>query len=186
MDLDSSKVIITRIEQTNSKLPKIRVEKMVDINSRICKPVLLKDPELIQTIYTFVKRFSLDYPDYELWLDKCRRELELGYKNAVYITNSDGIIIGSLIFQKHKKDPLILELKNLRVHPVFEGKKIGTKLVRAVEQFAREQGFKRIQGDAHSDNPVIDFMVKMGYFIDAEETLYTNKKESILCKDIKT
>ncbi|MCC7552046.1 GNAT family N-acetyltransferase [Candidatus Micrarchaeota archaeon] len=187
MNLDTENIHIVKMGENKKSeiLTNLRVEKMIDTNSKICKPVLLTDSKTICTIYTFVKRFSLDYPDYELWLDKCRRELELEYKQAVYITNPEGIILGSLIFQKHKEDQSILELKNLRVHPVFEGKKIGSKLIKAVEQLAKEQGFKRIQGDAHSDNPVIEFMIKMGYFIDVEETLYTNKKEAILCKDIK-
>ncbi|MFA5382349.1 MAG: GNAT family N-acetyltransferase, partial [Candidatus Micrarchaeia archaeon] len=157
MDLISNEKIITTIQESPIT-PK--VELIINTNSKILKPVILSDPELIQTLYTFIKRFPLDYPDYELWLEKCKRELELGYKQGAYITNSEGVILGSLIFQKHKQDSSILELKNLRVHPVFEGNKIGTKLIQTVEEFAKEQGFKRIQGDAHSSNPVIDFMIK--------------------------
>lgn len=190
MDIDSKNISKGSPNiKTDEKIIKhieLKVEKIVDTNLEICKPQILTDPNLINSIYTFIQRFPLDYPDYTLWLLKCKRELELNYKHTVYITNSEGIIIGTLIFQKHKQEPQILELKNLRVHPLFENKKIGKKLIRTVEQFAIENGFKRIQGDAHSDNPVIQFMIKMGYQIECEETLYNTKKESILYKDIKT
>ena len=57
----------------------------------------------IERLYNFIRQFPLDYPDYFEWLQKCKRELELGYKKAFYVTNSNGEIIGSIIFQPHKK-----------------------------------------------------------------------------------
>jgi len=52
------------------------------------------------------------------------------------------------------------------------------------ELYAREQGCRRIQGDAHPENSVVDFMRKKGYRIEAHETLYTAEREMILIKDI--
>jgi len=46
----------------------------------IHKIQLLTDPEEVQRLYEFIRRFPLDYPDYFQWLEKCKRELELGYK----------------------------------------------------------------------------------------------------------
>lgn len=145
---------------------------------------LLTDVGEVKKIYDFIKQFPLDYPNYFQWLEKCKRELEFDYKHSFYATNSDGQVIGSIIFQPHKQDRQILELKNLRVDSQYEQQGIGSLLESLIEIYAREQCFKRIQVDAHSENFVVDFMQKRGYKIEAQESLYTAEKEIILCKDI--
>lgn len=135
-------------------------------------------------LYDFIKSFSLDHPNYLRWLEKCKIELGLGHKKAFY-TTVNGKIAGSIIFQMHKKDRSILKLKNLKVGPEFEKMGVGSKLESLGELYAKENGFKRIQCDAHSDNPVIQFMVKRGYHIETFENLYTPTiKETILSKEI--
>lgn len=150
----------------------------------IQKIQLLTSPEEVNLVYEFVKKFPLNYPDYFLWLKKCRRELELGYKKAFFATDSYSKIMGSAIFQPHKQDCSVLELKNLRVCSEFEKKGIGSLLLHIVELFAEESSFKRIQGDVHPENQTIPFILKRGYHIEARETLYTAEKEIILCKNI--
>ncbi|MCK4386570.1 MAG: GNAT family N-acetyltransferase [Candidatus Pacebacteria bacterium] len=150
----------------------------------IHKIQLLTNFEEIQKLYKFIQRFPLDYPDYFQWLEKCKRELKLGYKKAFYATNSNEEIIGSIIFQPHKQENKILELKNLRVTSSYEQQGLGSLLEFLTELYAAENGFKRIRGDAHPENPVITFMQKRGYRIEAQESLYTAKKEIILYKDI--
>ncbi|MDP1696055.1 MAG: GNAT family N-acetyltransferase [archaeon] len=145
---------------------------------------LLTDTREIMPLYEFIRQFPLDYPDYSLWLKKCKRELELMYKKAFYATNDAGIIAGSAIFQRHKQEHSILEIKNLRVSPEFERNGLGSILIDSVEQFAREFRFKRMQCDAHPENPAIKFLEKRGFSINAEETLYSIGNEIILCKDI--
>jgi len=149
----------------------------------IQKIQLLTSPEEVNLVYEFVKKFPLDYPDYFLWLEKCRRELELGYKKAFFATDSCEIM-GSVIFQPHKQDCSVLEIKNLRVCSEFEKKGLGSLLLQLVELFAEENSFKRIQSDIHPENPAISLALKRGYDIKAEENLYTAKKEIILCKDL--
>ena len=78
----------------------------------------------------------------------------------------------------------MLELKNLRVGSQFEQQGIGSLLESMTEFYARESGYKRIQGDAHQENSVVDFMKKRGYRIEARETIYTAEKEIILVKDL--
>lgn len=150
----------------------------------IHKIQLLTTQEEAQKLYEFIIQFPLSYPDYFQWLEKCKRELEIGYKRAFYSTNSNGQIIGSIIFQPDKKDGKILELKNLRVDPSCEQQGIGSVLEILAELYAKEKGFKRIQGDAHQENPVIKFMRKRGYRIEARESLYSAEKEVVLYKDI--
>lgn len=144
----------------------------------------LKDPEEVQRLYKFIKQFPLDYPNYFLWLEKCKRELELMYKRAFYVSDDSGNIQGSIIFQRHKQERSILEIKNLRVSPEVERKGIGSTLLNSVEQFAKEFRFRRVQCDAHPENPAIKFLEERGFSINAEETLYSIGKEIILGKNI--
>lgn len=144
---------------------------------------LITDTKEINLLYDYLKKFPLDYLDYSLWLKKCKRELELGYKKAFCVFDSKGII-GSVVFQPHKQEKSVLELKNLRVNPDFKEKGVGSILETLVSFFAEENNFKGIQGDAHPGNPVISFMIKRGYKIKAAENLYTLEKEIILWKDV--
>jgi len=145
---------------------------------------LLSDSDEIDRVHNFLKDFPLDYPNYFDWLEKCRRELEIGYKKAVCAVDSTGRIVGSIVFQPHKEDRLVLELKNMRVAPSCANRKIGTRIINAAEVYARRQGFRKVQGDAHLDNPVLEFMLKRGYRIEAKESLYTEKLEAIIGKTI--
>ena len=146
---------------------------------------LLKNSDEINRLYNFIKQFPLDYPDYGLWLKKCKRELEIGYKKAYTAIDIDNNkILGSIIFQPHKKEKSILEIKNLRVDPNFTGKNIGSILQTMVEFYASQHNFKRIQGDVHSNNPTLEFLISQGLKVEAEETLYSKTTEVILYKDL--
>ena len=145
---------------------------------------LLTHPDEAKKIYAFIKQFPLDYPDYEVWLKKCLRELELGYKKAFYTKNDRGNIVASIIFQQHKQEPQILEIKNIRVNPIFSRQGIGSTLEVMCLGFAKEQGFKFIQVDAHPNHPVIYFLQKRGYIIAGHEPLYSKNTEIILSKEI--
>lgn len=145
---------------------------------------LLTDIADITKLYNFIRQFPLDYPDYFQWVKKCKRELELDYKQAFYATDLNGEIIGSIIFQPHKKDKYTLEIKNFRVDSKDRQKGIGTLLEAAVNYYAKEKGLKRIQGDSDPENNVVNFLQKIGYKIEAHEALYTAKKEIILVRDI--
>jgi RimJ/RimL family protein N-acetyltransferase len=147
---------------------------------------LISDPEEIKRLYEFIQKFPYDYPNYMAWVDKCYRELQLGYKKA-FICINDGEIIANLIFQKHKQDPKSLELKNGRVDERYRRRKIFTSLYRAVEHYAHENGFLRIIADTHIDNQsVITTLENQGFVIEAKENLYhKDKLEVILSKKIK-
>ncbi len=146
--------------------------------------LLNTNPEEVKRICDFIRQFPLDYPDYFVWMEKCKRELELGYKKAIYSVGFDGRIIGSAIFQQHKQESKVLELKNLRVDPSCEQHGIGTLLTSSMELYAQEKRFKRILVDTHQGNSAIEFLQKRGYNIEAQESLYSAEKEVILCKDL--
>jgi len=145
---------------------------------------LIKNQEGINELYNFIKQFPLDYPDYMLWVEKCKRELELGYKRA-FVCTKDNEIIANLVFQPHKEDRSTLELKNARVKEEYERKNIFKKMVKEAERYARANSFKRIRGDTHESNIAITKALKnLGFKIEAKEQLYSAKKELILAKDL--
>ena len=146
---------------------------------------MVKDPEEIRQLYDFIKKFPEDYPSYFDWVDQCFDELRKGHKQAFVYRDKNNIIIANLIFQQHKKDPKILELKNGRVDPKYRRKKIFSVVYRAVEGYAREKGYERIIGDCRTNNiPVIETMQNLGFSIDSTETLYENKEDVMLVKDL--
>jgi len=66
--------------------------------------------------------------------------------------------------------------RELELH--YEHQNLGSLLVSLAELYAKENDYKRIQGDAHQENPVVSFMQKREYRIEAQESLYTAKKEN--------
>ncbi|MDD5651156.1 MAG: GNAT family N-acetyltransferase [Candidatus Nanoarchaeia archaeon] len=145
---------------------------------------LIKDQEEINKLYNFIKQFSLDYPDYNIWLEKCKRELELGYKKA-FVCEKNNQIIGNLIFQPHKEDPLLLEMKNGRVLDEYRRKNIFSSLVKNVIIYGKENNFKRVIGDAHITNEgMIKTLSNFGFMELANETIYDKQIEKIMIKDL--
>lgn len=148
---------------------------------------LLTNTEEINELYNFIQKYPLNYPNYSEWLLKCKRELELGYKKAL-VYKKDNEIIGNLIFQPHKQDSSLLELKNGRVNDNYKRKKIFSKLIKQVTLYARENNFKKIIADAHEDNTgVIETLQSLGFSMESYENLYTNNQiEVVLAKDLTT
>ena len=143
----------------------------------------LTKQEIIK-IYQYIKSFSLSYLDYNKWIKKCKEELESNYKKAFYY-KKDLDIGGVIIFQPHKKEKSILEMKNFRVSPVNKNKGIGLLLYKSVEQYAKKQNFKIIQGDTHN-NEMINFLLEKGFKIIKKERLYSPSQiEIILQKNLK-
>lgn len=148
---------------------------------------LITDQEEIEAIYSYIKKFPLDYPNYFDWLEKCKEELEAGYKKGFYARNSEQKIIGSIIFQPHKQEKQILEIKSMRVSPEYQRRRVGSILYNLVEEYAYENRFGKIQVDAHADNSsIIQFFATKGFNIEAQESLYSpSKMEVILSKTLK-
>lgn len=144
---------------------------------------LVTDPDEINELYQFIKQYPLDYPNYSEWLKKCKRELELGYKKA-FVYELNGKIIANLIFQPHKQDPLLLELKNTRVIEEYRRKKVFSSFLKEMIYYARQNGFKKIIADAHTDSEVIKPLQKLGFSIESYENLYGPELETVLGLDL--
>src|SRR3989344_2884256 len=100
---------------------------------------LVTDLNEVNELYQFIKKYPLSYPNYSEWLKKCKRELELGYKKAFVFKKDDEIIWG-LIFQPHKQDSSILELKNGRVIDEYRRKKVFSTLLNEAIFYAQQNG----------------------------------------------
>lgn len=144
---------------------------------------LVTDPNEINELYQFIKQYPLNYPNYSEWLKKCKRELELGYKKA-FVYKLKGKIIADLIFQPHKQDSSLLELKNIRVIEEHRKKKVFSKLLKEAISYARQNRFKKIVVDAHADSEVIKPLQKLGFSVESYENLYDSKLETVLGLDL--
>lgn len=146
---------------------------------------LITDQREIDEAYAFIKSFPLDYPNYQEWLIKCKNELETGYKSGFLAKNGNGAVIGSIIVQPHKEDRRVLEIKNLRVAHKYENKGLGSLFCALIELYAKDKGFTRLQVDAHASSPVVDFMKKQGFNVEAKEHIYESETlEAIIAKNL--
>ncbi len=144
---------------------------------------LASSSEEIVEIYKYIKPFNLDYPDYDEWVEKCKKELESDYKKAYYVKKGSDIS-GVIIFQPYKKGGDMLEIKNFRVSLADKKEGIGSLLYNSLELYAKKQNFKIIQVDTHSDG-MVEFLLKKGFNIIKKETLYSpSQMETILQKNI--
>jgi len=145
---------------------------------------LASSPEEVTRLYEFIKSQPLDYPDYMLWVEKCRRELELGSKKA-FVCLAGEEIAANLVFQAHKQHSFLLELKNGRVGQEFRRKGIFTKLVCEAQRHASENGFRGMICDCHPDNLEMMLALKSsGLVLEAQEDLYNRGQEAIMFKRI--
>jgi len=142
-------------------------------------------PEEAVRVYNFIKGKNLDYPGYADWVEKCKRQLEIGEKRAI-ATSVNNQVIGSIVFQCLKGDNKIMEVKNFRVDENHKRLGVGSSLDHSLFNLAKSEGFRKIQIDTHSNNAeMISFLIKRGYVAQSQENLYSpNKKEIILTRDL--
>ncbi|MBI2024583.1 MAG: GNAT family N-acetyltransferase [Candidatus Harrisonbacteria bacterium] len=125
-----------------------------------------------------------DYPDFFDWAQKVHTELKKESKRAlVAVENKE--IVGVTIYQKHKRHPDALEIKNLTVRPDKRGRYIASFLLRNSEtEGVREFRSKFILCDAKSKNLSIRyFLTKNHYQISGKDDLYgKNAGDDIIYK----
>jgi N-acetylglutamate synthase-like GNAT family acetyltransferase len=87
-------------------------------------------------------------------------------KDDVFIgAFEEGEIIGCCILTSIGNG--IVQLRQMAVHPRFQGRRIGAAIIQFAEQTAKQMGFQTLM--MHARNPVIDFYKKCGYQITGEE-----------------
>lgn len=93
-----------------------------------------------------------DYPDYADWVERTREQLRQESKRAI-VARSGGTVIGAAVYQRFRKDPRVLEVKNITVRPDFHGRHVASFLVRNAEvEGARDFGSVSVRIDAKASN----------------------------------
>lgn len=73
-----------------------------------------------------------DYPDFKDWLERSESEVASGSKRHMACWwNFE--LVGLVIWQRHKQSPNWLEIKNLTVRPIVNGRLVGSFLLRQAE-----------------------------------------------------
>ncbi len=159
--------------------------KFWDYMGRVIESKLVGSEEDIKRVTSYLRSLNLDYPDYQKWVDRCESELRSGYKKGYYV-EKDLQIAGVVIFQPHKQDESVLEIKNFNVSSKYSELGIGSLLFDSLEDyFEKVPSFRKMQVDTHEDNSkIIDFFKKRGFNIIKKEPLYEDSRiETILQKE---
>lgn len=138
----------------------------------------------IKTVVDFIAAQDLNYPGYKEWVQRAEAELFSGNKSAA-LAYSNGVLVGNVIWQPHKRLNRVGEIKNLRILPEARGRGLARFLLKQVE-CEGVQGVDAIVSDARaSQRDVIDFFVENGYSILGDKSLYElDKKEVVVVKRI--
>ena len=73
-----------------------------------------------------------DYPDYDEWLGRVHCQLKSEEKRVMLALDRDAVV-GAVVYQRHRADPRLLELKNVSVLPDARGRHVAAFLLRNVE-----------------------------------------------------
>ena len=123
------------------------------------------------------KATSFDLPEietcaiaaYTLYVERIGREpapmvadfSTLIEKGHLYVAHEDGQVVGFVVFYASQDH---VHLENVAVTPGFQGRGIGTRLIRFVEQQAQQDGYTRIElytNAKMSEN--LGFYPRLGY-----------------------
>lgn len=116
---------------------------------------------------------QLDYPDFSEWMDRTHAQLKTEEKRAI-LAISQGNVVGAIVYQRHKKVPQTLEIKNITVRPDQRGRHVASFLLRNAEiEGARDFRTVSTMVDAKASNlPIRYFLTRNGYKASVIEDLY--------------
>ena len=127
----------------------------------------------------FLLSQSLDYKDYDRWVERSRHEIRSGSKSAI-TAYSNGIIVGDIIFQGHKSIPNVREIKNIRIDPQLQGRGFAQFMVKQAE-IENGNGYDAIMVDAPVNKlDVYGFLIHMGYKPLITVPLYDRNSQDII------
>jgi len=116
-----------------------------------------------------------DYPDYYYWLHKVENELGSQVKRAM-LAYSGGDPVGVVLYQRHKKQPDAVEIKNISVSPEVRHRYFGSFLLRNVEMEALGSDFpacsKLIVDTKVGNEGMIGFLLRNKYIPNGVADLY--------------
>jgi len=114
-----------------------------------------------------------NYPDYDDWADRVQLDLKRETKRALLAVQS-GRVIGAVIYQEHRSQEFVLEIKNITVRPDQQGRYIASFLLRNAEiEGRRDFQSQEVVCDAKASNLAIRwFLTKHRYHVATETDLY--------------
>jgi len=138
----------------------------------------LKTIKELKGLESLIRKYSLNYPNYQDWATKAISEIESGTKKTI-LGIHEGIIVGNIIYQQHKKIDHLLEIKNLRIRPEMRRRGIGYFLLKQVQR--ELENYKGIIIDMHSEQKDIQQLCLIqGYKEASRKALYDSNQEEIL------
>lgn len=114
-----------------------------------------------------------DYPDYDDWVERTRVQLRSEDKRAL-TARSSGRIVGAVVYQRHRSDPGLLEIKNVSVRPDCQDRLFAAFLLRNAEvEGCKDFGVGEAVVDAKARNAAVaSFLVRCGYLPEGRADLY--------------
>ncbi len=117
---------------------------------------------------------QVNYPDYDAWLHKVHGELKSEHKRAL-VAFTGGVVCGTVIYQRHKTQGDVIEVKNITVRPEEQGRLVASFLMRNTEiEGVRDfPGTTAVVCDAKADNmPMRAFLSRNRYAQVGQADLY--------------
>jgi len=138
------------------------------------------EPRNLDVATHFIESQDLGYRYYERWVEKMRGELSSGTKHGI-LAYSNGIVVGDVIFQKHKEINGFLEMKNIRVHPKLRGRNFASFMLKQAEL---EMPSESVIVDARvNQRDMINFLTSQGYIPVRQISLYdSHNQDAIMVK----
>ncbi len=137
----------------------------------------------LNLLHNFLLYFPISYPNYNKWVNEtCIPEINSGRKNAILAFHEDRLI-GDIITQKHEELSNVLEIKNLRIDPRYNGRGLGYFLLKQIE--AENKDFGMIYGDIRQElQGTIRFFELIRFKKIMTVSLYNNKLDTIVMKEL--
>ncbi|MBS3140799.1 GNAT family N-acetyltransferase [Candidatus Woesearchaeota archaeon] len=132
----------------------------------------------VREVIDFLASQPLGYPNYPDWVQRTEAELFSGYKQAVLAYN-EGTLVGDIVHQPHKYIPRVREIKNIRVHPDLRERGFARFMLRQVEVDARDGNEAVVVDTRKSNDEMIEFLKRCGYFHLITVSLYDSTEEDI-------
>jgi ribosomal protein S18 acetylase RimI-like enzyme len=130
-------------------------------------------------LFSYVAGQDLNYPGYHDWTHRAYFEIEIGYKTGI-IALSNRVVVGDAIFQPHKTQKRVRELKNMRTHPDLRRRGFARFMLRQVEQ-GLGKDFDMILCDVpETETATIEFMESCGYRRVAKLNLYSDERREVV------
>jgi ribosomal protein S18 acetylase RimI-like enzyme len=103
------------------------------------------------------------YPDEFDWAEKAYEESRIGVKRHMVLFDHEQIV-GTVIYQRHKTEPHVLEIKRFSIEPSARGRDLASALLTNTEiEGMREFGTTVVRGDSKMKSGINGFLIRKGY-----------------------